>query len=363
MAWSGEHRAFVVEEFINNGGSPITTQRAFRIRFALNRRDPVPDSKTIHNWVSNFRQTSSALKRKSTGRPRTATGLENVAAVRTSIEQSPRRSARKHAAALHLSDRSVRRILHQELKMHPYKIVVTQELFPRDLETRTTLCRDLLRNVPRTDVMLFTDEAHFHLSGTVNKQNFRYWSEHNPQELHQRPLHSPKVTVWCAIFAYGVWGPYFFEEDGTTVTVTSNRYCEMLEHFLRPKLNDFFHEYGQQNVWFQQDGATAHTARHSLGILREMFPGHIVSLRGDIGWPPRSPDLNPCDFFLWGYLKAQVYQHRPQTLEALKEVITQEIAAIPLEMTRRVIENFRERLNQCIENEGRHLSDIIFKKK
>lgn len=107
MAWSGEHRAFVVEEFINNGGSPITTQRAFRIRFALIRRDPVLDSKTIHNWVSNFRQTSSALKRKSTGRPRTATGLENV--------------------ALHLSDRSVRRILHQELKMHPYKIAITQK--------------------------------------------------------------------------------------------------------------------------------------------------------------------------------------------------------------------------------------------
>ena len=35
MAWSGEHRAFVVEEFIANGGSPIATQRAFRIRFAL----------------------------------------------------------------------------------------------------------------------------------------------------------------------------------------------------------------------------------------------------------------------------------------------------------------------------------------
>jgi len=163
MAWSGELLAFVDEEFINNGSSPITTQRAFRIGFALNRRDPVPNSKTIHNWISNFRQTSSAPKRKSTGRPRTATGPKNVAAVRTSNEQSPWRSARKHAAALHLSDSSVRRILRQELKMHPYKIVITQELFPRNLETRTTLCRDLLQNVPRTDVLLFTDEAHFHL--------------------------------------------------------------------------------------------------------------------------------------------------------------------------------------------------------
>jgi hypothetical protein len=79
-------------------------------------------------------------------------------------------------------------------------------------------------------------------------------------------------------------------------------------------------------------------SRRSLGILREMFPGHVVSLCGDIGWPPRSPDLTPCDFFLWSYLKAQVYQYRPQTLEGLKEAITQEVAAIPPEMTLRVME-------------------------
>jgi len=54
MAWLGEHRAFIVEEFIKNGGSPVATQRAFRVRFALGRREAVPDKKTIYRWVSNF---------------------------------------------------------------------------------------------------------------------------------------------------------------------------------------------------------------------------------------------------------------------------------------------------------------------
>jgi hypothetical protein len=67
MAWSGEHHAFVVEQFFRNGGSPILTQCAFRIHFALGRRDPVPDKKTIPTWVSNFRQTGSTLKGKSPG--------------------------------------------------------------------------------------------------------------------------------------------------------------------------------------------------------------------------------------------------------------------------------------------------------
>jgi hypothetical protein len=71
--------------------------------------------------------------------------------------------------------------------------------------------------------------------------------------------------------------------------------------------------------------------------------------------------FDPLRFFLWGSLKAQVYLQRPQTSEAVKEAITLEADAIPSEMTFRVIEKYRESLNQCIDNEGRHLSDILFK--
>ena len=121
MAWSGDHRAFVVEKFIANGGSPIAMQHDFRIHFALSRRDPVLDKKTIHNWMSNFRHTSSALKKNSPGRPRTATGPDNVAAVRAAIERSPRPSARKHAIALQLSECSVRRCFTGISKCAPTK--------------------------------------------------------------------------------------------------------------------------------------------------------------------------------------------------------------------------------------------------
>jgi len=62
MAWLGEHRAFIVGEFIKNDGLPVATQRAFRIRFALGRREAVPDKKTIYRLVSNFRQTRQTLE-------------------------------------------------------------------------------------------------------------------------------------------------------------------------------------------------------------------------------------------------------------------------------------------------------------
>ena len=142
--------------------------------------------KKILRWVSNVRASGSALPRKPSGRPRNVRTPENVQRVRASIEQSPRRSARKHtAAALGISDRTVTRILHVDLRMHPHKMMVAQEFGVTDWENRRTLSEDILQHVPDTAALWCSGEAHFHLSGTVKKQNFRYWAENNPRDLHQ----------------------------------------------------------------------------------------------------------------------------------------------------------------------------------
>jgi hypothetical protein len=91
--------------------------------------------------------------------------------------------------------------------------------------------RDILNN------LLMTDEAHFHLSGFVNKQNMRYRSPVNPKELQEMQLLSPKVTVWCGVGTFGIVGPHFFENyNEKTVTVNSERYITLLEGFLEPQI-------------------------------------------------------------------------------------------------------------------------------
>ncbi|GFX17890.1 DUF4817 domain-containing protein [Trichonephila clavipes] len=52
--------------------------------------------------------------------------------------------------------------------------------------------------------ILFIDEPHFWLNGYVNKQNCCIWSEANPQVYVETPLHSEKLTVWCALWAGGI---------------------------------------------------------------------------------------------------------------------------------------------------------------
>ena len=127
MAWSSVHRAFVVVTYFKCGDFVIAAQRQFLIHFGVGRHGRVPNSKIIPLWIRNFRQTSSALKRKSTGRPRSAMSQETIAAVIHAVTTSPQRSAAKHALALEVSDRSVRRIIHLDLKFHPYKIMMVQE--------------------------------------------------------------------------------------------------------------------------------------------------------------------------------------------------------------------------------------------
>lgn len=356
IMWTNEQRAFAVEAYIRGNESVIVAQRAFRIRFRIPRRQAIPDRKSITLWVKNFREAGTVVRKRG-GRPRTARTLENIEAVRRSILRSPTRSARKHATALRLSNRTMRRILHQDLNLHSYKMLTVQELSERDWHSRIVACNEMIENLLNDMIVYFSDEAHFHVSGCVNKQNFRYWSENNPRVIHQKPLHSDRVTVWCAVSRIGIIGPYFFEEGNRAVTVNSERYVSMLQNFFAPALEQL----GLQNVWFQQDGATAHTARPSMLVLREMFPARLISQRGDIPWPARSPDLSPCDFFLWGYLKAEVYKHRPRNLQTLKEAIRTEIHRIPAEMLVRVMRNFRDRLQQCVDNEGQHLPDVIFK--
>ncbi|KAG2456589.1 TM39A protein, partial [Polypterus senegalus] len=65
-------------------------------------------------------------------------------------------------------------------------------------------------------------------------------------------------------------------------------------------------------------------------------------------WPPRSPDLTPPDFFLWGMLKGKVYRNKPRTEEDLKENIKCEIAAIPPETLADTFRNMECSIEMCL---------------
>ncbi|GFU62439.1 DUF4817 domain-containing protein [Trichonephila clavipes] len=180
--------------------------------------------------------------------------------------------------------------------------------------------------------ILFSNEAHFWLNGYVNKQNCRIWSEANPQVYVETPLHPEKLAVWCALWAGGIIGPYFFKNDE-----------------------------GHNELWFQQDGATCHTARATIDFLKDTFGDHLISCFRPVNWPPRSCDLTQLDYFMWSYVRSLVYADKPQTRDNLEDNIRRVIADIRPQMLEKVIENWMSRLDYIRASRGSHMPEIIFK--
>ncbi|KFM61439.1 hypothetical protein X975_20872, partial [Stegodyphus mimosarum] len=164
-----------------------------------------------------------------------------------------------------------------------------------------------------------------------------------------------RVTVWCGVTSEKIIGPYFFEDErGNAITVTGARYHEMLEPFVRPTVQD------TAEVWWQQDGATAHTARQTMQLLRDMFGERLISRNADFNWPANSPDLTVPDFFLWGYLKNCVYSTKPRNIQELKENIRTEIRALEPDTLIRVMGNALERARACEAANGGWLMETNY---
>lgn len=115
---------------------------------------------------------------------------------------------------------------------------------------------------------------------------------------------------------------------------------------------------GFPNAILMQDGAPPHFKVIVRNWLDENFPLRWIG-RGTkeqpapIRWPPYSPDLTPCDFFLWGYLKSRIYRTQPTGLDDLRERIVHEFQDLPNAMVQRAIDSYVRRLERCLEVNGR----------
>lgn len=158
--------------------------------------------------------------------------------------------------------------------------------------------------------------------------------------------------VWSGILEDQLFGPYFFPG-----TVTANSYTTMLTDYLLPEMRNRGIE--PRAVVYMHDGAPAHTARSVADFLTNTFSHHIGGdQRAFIAWPPRSPDLNPLDFYLWGDAKCNVYKTQSSTLDELRQKLIDYFAAVSPETLRKLPDEFHNRILRCIENEGRLIEHL-----
>ena len=326
--------------------SPTKVQRMFRAKYGKHRA--APKNTDMQRWSKNFKEAGVlSTKRSRSGR------VDRQQIIRC-IEENPKQSLRRLSNNLNVSVTTIRKCLKAEGYKN-YGPHIVQALKESDKVARVNFAQHMLDEISRCpdflDRIIFSDEAIFHLEGGVNTHNCTHWSKTNPHWTIEKSLNSPKVMVWAAIGTSGIIGPIFFQEN-----VGGESYLKLL-------MEDFFPVFcnlpNSSNLLFQQDGAPPHWALHVRNWLNNNLADRWIGRGGpndrNITWPPRSPDLTPLDFYLWGHIKSLVYVKNYENLTDLKNSISAAFQEVTQETVSASIKNLAKRLKLVVQNGGAHI--------
>ncbi|KAJ8912320.1 hypothetical protein NQ315_005924 [Exocentrus adspersus] len=225
--------------------------------------------------------------------------------------QNPSRSIREISDEISISKSVVHRTLKKN-NFHPYHPEHHQFLTEQDCQKRVQFSEWAtikLQDESFFSKVLFTDESSFTNTGRENRHNYHYYADQNPRLMRQDDhQHRFKVNVWAGI-------------------------CGEYRHIPPDDLN---------SQWFQHDGAPAHSSLASRShSMASTISRSILS-----------------SFFLWGYIKDKVYETPPTDVEDLRAKIRNAFLTITPEMLRNVASNFRRRIAQCLDKNGRHFERL-----
>ncbi len=343
--------------------SVAAVQLAFRDRFP--ERDP-PAKKTIWQNVKKYREngTSLNLNKGRSGRPRTGRSEDNIAAVRVVMELNPANaSARRNGIGL--PSATFNRITRLDLRFHPYRMHVRHQLLPGDLPRRMRFVEWLMEKCENDarflESLVVGDEAAFHLNGRVNSHNVLKYAPvgQSPEFNFDRNMSREKLNVWVGVCGNGtIIGPFFYE-----MNLNGAGYLQLLNENVIPAMERNFLRQGNgvfRHLWWAQDGAPAHRLIAVRNRLQELFAHRVIAMHHDVEWPPRSPDLTPCDFFLWGHLKNEVYSTPPHDIADLRARIEHEITVLREDpaIVRRAVNDMSRRCALCVDREGGHVEGV-----
>lgn len=242
---------------------------------------------------------------------------------------------------------------------HPYHIQRVQQLQQSDHARRVEFCTTMLRRSQEDpsffDNILWTDESRFERNGVFNIHNYHSWYIENPHETRESNFQTRfSVNMWSGIVKGEFIGPFELP-----ARLNADAYLAFLQNDLNGLLEDVDLETRRRMI-LQNDGAPCHYARRVREYQNQAFPGRWIGRNGPIEWPARSPDLNPIDFFIWGYYKEIVYAREVNSEEELRQKLRESETVIRENSGafRRLKVNFLRRCRLCIEV-GRHFENLI----
>ena len=206
------------------------------------------------------------------------------------------------------------------MPIQPYKHRVTQLIpknaRPKRVKRGTKILKFMEKN-PDVDI-IFTDEKTWDVDSTINQQNDRFlaYCIQDVPEKHRttRPAGAMMLGV-CG--SDGQVMPPLWIDKGTKVDSTV--YIENLK-----KVKAWIKEtYGDRKVVFQQDGAPSHISEETQAWMDQNFKSDQIQYWPADWWPPYSPDLNPLDYNIWGFVESRACANPHSSVSALQKSVDQ----------------------------------------
>lgn len=315
-------------------------------------------SKTqVYEWCSAFRKGREVVANlPHARRPKTSVTDENVSAVEKLILEDRRSTVRDMAAKLGISVGSIEQIMHERLGYRK----ISARWVPRLLNfeqkfTRWEVCTRLLQRYEEEGENLLhriftTDETWVHYYTPESKRASMEWRKKDEGAPVKGKVTLSAGKVLCTVFwdMRGVIAVDFLTEQRT---VNAQYYSNLLKNTVKPAYRSKRRDIPIRSAILLQDNARPHTARLTMETLNEL------------GWetlehPPYSPDLSPCDYYLFGPLKEALGGLRFETNAEVESFVREWLRDKPRDFYEKGIRKLPERWQKCVACDGDYLEKL-----
>lgn len=309
----------------------------------------------VFEWHRRFSMGRESVEDDDrSGRPRKSITDDSIRKVRDVVRGDRRLGVRAIAEIVDLDRESVRRILTEELNMHKVCAKMVPKLLTTEqMQRRQELCIDLLQRIENEPELMESvvtcDETWiFTYDPETKRQSMQWKSPSSPRPTKAKKARS-KFKAMMIVF-FDIRGIIMTEWVPSGQTVNQHYYVEVLAKLRerirrkRPLL--------WKNGWIlHQDNAPAHNA---LSVKQFLANKNIPVL----DHPPYSPDLAPCDFFLFPKVKSQLKGTHFLSVAEVQEKTTEILRSISEDDLKLCFETWQRRMRMCVNSQGNYFEGI-----
>ena len=319
--------------------------------------DDAPRYPTVCKWAARFRVGRDSIDDDvRLGRPVTTCSPRNIARVKELVEEDARKTVKDVAALTGISHGSSHEILRRHLDMK--KICarwVPHILTDEQKQKRVDAARILLDRYGHGNQQLLNnivtgDETWIYYYEPPSREMNKVWLQKGGKKPTVAKRSRSVKKVLYTIF-FDTSGIVLQTPTPQGTSVTGKYYSTQILPKVKKHYEQKYPESGMQTISLHHDNAPA----HSSNVVREFLTANNIDV---LSHPPYSPDLAPCDFWLFSKLKKMLVGQKYESRSAVGSGVHQYLRGIPKEDFAWAFREWLRRLQRCIDVDGEYFEKL-----